>query len=184
MTFLHILRDTVENTFICLLPCDNDAAALHETFDALFALHAFPYIKLPLHVTLYFFPALTAEKNSEAFAWVRQTGAASKGPIVADIEKVSYFQKDGHDFVYYIPVFSKQITNLHDDLFARFKHIHTDPFDFVPHLSLFYPARNLQDEENEKAKKLYAKFQSITFDRIALAAEKGNGTHFIDVQPL
>ncbi|MBU0766758.1 2'-5' RNA ligase family protein [Patescibacteria group bacterium] len=174
----------MENTFICLLPCDDDAAALHEAFDALFELHAFPYIKLPLHVTLYFFPALTAEKNPEASAWVRQAGETSKGPIVADIEKVSSFQRDGHDFVYYIPVFSKQIINLHDDLFARFKRIHTDPFDFVPHLSLFYPARNLQDEEKKKAQKLYAKFQSITFDRIAFAAEKGKGTHFIDVQPL
>lgn len=174
----------MENTFICLLPRDDDAAALHETFDALFALHAFPYIKLPLHVTLYFFPALTEEKNPEALAWVKQTGATSKGPIVADIEKVSSFQKDGHDFVYYIPVFSKQITNLHDNLFARFKHIHTDSFDFVPHLSLFYPARNLRDEEKKDVQKLYTNFQNITFDRIAFAAEKGNGTHFIDVQPL
>ena len=174
----------MKNTFICLLPRREDAVRLHATFDALFSLRAFPYIKLPLHVTLYFFPVLTAKQYTDVSMWLQKRGEMSKGPIIVDAESMRCFKKDDRDFVCHLPVFSEQIINLHDDLFARFKHIHTDSFDFVPHLSLFYPNRNLSEEEKAEVQNIYSEFQSITFDRVAFAAEKEHGTHFLDVQTI
>lgn len=174
----------MESTFICLLPSEKDAARLHRTFDALFSIHAFPYIKLPLHITLYFFPESTSKNNADAIDWIQHAGRANKGPIVASTQDVRCFQKDGRDFVCYLPVSSEIILHLHDDLSNKFKHVHTDPFDFIPHLSLFYPDRNLTEEERSSVQKIYKDMGSMTFDRLAFAAEKKNGIHFLNVQAL
>lgn len=174
----------MKSTFICLLPSEEDAARLHRTFDALFSIHAFPYIKLPLHITLYFFPESTSKNNADAIDWIQYAGRASKGPIVANTQSVRCFQKDGRDFVWHLPVFSEAITHLHDDLFHKFKHVHTDPFDFIPHLSLFYPDRILTEEEMGSVQKIYKDMANMKFDRLAFAVEKKNGTHFLHIQAL
>lgn len=174
----------MENSFICLLPSREDAARLHQTFDTVFGLQVFPHIKLPLHVTLYFFPVLTLDKNTDVHDLVRDISRKCEGPIAANTEGIRSFQKDGGEFVYYLPVSSDQIISLHDSLYERFQHIHTDPFEFVPHLSLFYPDRNLNAQEKQSIQKLYEGIGSVTFDRIAFAAEKGNGTNYITVQSL
>jgi len=174
----------VESTFICLLPSEEDAARLHRTFDALFSIHAFPYIKLPLHITLYFFPESTSKNNADAIGWIQRAGWANKGSIVASTQSVRCFQKNGRDFVYYLPVSSEAILRLHDDLFSKFKHVHADSFDFIPHLSLFYPVRDLTEEEMDSVQKIYKDMASMKFNRLALAVEKKNGTHFLHVQAL
>jgi len=174
----------MESTFICLLPSEEDAARLHRAFDALFSIPAFPYIKLPLHITLYFFPESTLKNNADAIHWIQRVARTNKGPIVTCTEGVRCFQKDGRDLVYYLPVTSEAVLHMHDDLYGKFKNVHADSFDFVPHLSLFYPDRNLTEEERNFAQKIYKDMESMTFDRLALATEKNTGTHFLHIQIL
>ena len=174
----------MNSTFICLLPIEEDAARLHRTFDALFSIHAFSYIKLPLHITLYFFPESTSKNNADAIDWIQRAGRENKGPIIASTQDVRCFQKDGRDFVCYLPVSSETILHLHDDLSSKFKHVHTDSFDFTPHLSLFYPNRDLTEEERNSVEEICQDMGSMKFNRLALAAEKNTGTHFIHVQTL
>lgn len=179
-----IPHNFVESTFICLLPSEEDAARLHRTFDALFSIHAFPCIKLPLHITLYFFPESASKNNADAIDWIQSASRASKCPIVASTQDVQCFQKDGQDFVYYLPVSSETILHLHDDLSEKFQHVHTDPFDFIPHLSLFYPDRNLTEDERHSVQQIYNDMANIKFDRLAFVAEKENGKQFLRVQAL
>jgi len=174
----------VESTFICLLPCKKDAARLHRTFDELFSIHAFPYIKMPLHVTLYFFPVSTSKNNIDAIHWIQRAGRASKCSIISSTQGIQYFQKKGRDFVCYLPITSRAIFRFHDNLCGAFKGVHADSLDFIPHLSLFYPDRNLTEEERDSVQKIYKDMESITFDRLALASAKKNGTHFLYIQTL
>jgi hypothetical protein len=115
---------------------------------------------------------------------MEHTGRANECPIVASAQGVQYFQKDGRDFVCCLPILSGTIVHLHDDLCNKFKLVHTDPFDFIPHLSLFYPDRNLTEEERDSVQKIYKDMESMTFDRLAFAAEKKNGMHFLNVKAL
>lgn len=174
----------MENTFLCLLPCEEDSVKLYECLSEIFILDALSFIKLPLHVTLYYFQTPMNESNEEVIQWLNTSFRKRNGPIVADVEEIACFAKDGQDFVYYLPLKSKKIVNLQHELRQIFEHIHADQFSFIPHLSLFYPQRNLSGKETRNIQKLFEGIKSISFDRITLARENDGGVNYISVHTL
>lgn len=174
----------MKNTFLCLLPCKEDSVKLYECLSEIFFLDALSFVKLPLHVTLYFFPTLTRKSNKEVIRWLNASCRKPNGPVVADIEEIECFAKGRQDFVYYLPLKSKKIINLHHELRQIFKHIHTDQFLFIPHLSLFYPQQNLNGKEAKNIQKLFEGIKSISFDKIAFARENDGRVNYIAVHTL
>jgi 2'-5' RNA ligase len=141
----------------------------------------FPCFKLPLHVTLYYFSTPTNEDNKEVIRWLQIYDRKHDWPIIADIEDVASFKKDEQDFVYYLPLKSKKIFDFNSELRQIFGHIYVDPFRFVPHLSLFYPQRNLNEKERGRIQELFQGINSISFDKFAFASESRSGIHYISV---
>ncbi len=168
----------MENTFLCLLPCKEDSVKLYECLSEIFFLDVFPCFKLPLHVTLYYFPTPTNESNKEVIKWLEIYERKHDGLIIVDIEDVASFKKNEQDFVYYLPLKSKKIFDFNSELRQMFGHIYVDPLPFVPHLSLFYPQRNLNEKERGKVQELFQGINSISFDKLAFASESSNGIHY------
>lgn len=172
----------MKNTFLCLLPCKEDSMKLYECFSEIFFLDVFPCFKLPLHVTLYYFPTLTNESNKEVIKWLQIYDRKHDGPIIAEIGEVASFKKDEQDFVYHLSLKSKRIFDFNSELRQMFGHIYVDPLPFVPHLSLFYPQRNLNEKEMKKMQGLFQGINSISFDKLAFASESRSGIHYISVR--
>jgi 2'-5' RNA ligase len=172
----------MKNTFLCLLPCQKDSVKLYERFNEIFSIGAFPVIKLPLHVTLYYFNNPTDENNKEILRWVNKYGGKFNEIVVADTEKIKSFAKDGSDFVYYLPLKSKKIFDLNNELYRTFEHIKVDQFPFIPHLSLFYPQQDLNKKDIKTIQKSFQDIKKISFDRLAFARENNNGINYIAIQ--
>jgi 2'-5' RNA ligase len=174
----------MENTFLCLLPTKEDSVRLGEKLNVVFSLQVFPQIKLPLHLTLFYFPTIPHNAKDQAINWLHVTAQENQGGINANTSDIACFRKDDQDFVYYLPIASKRIFLLHKELHGIFKNTYEDAFEFIPHLSLFYPQKNLNENEKKAARKIFEGFGNIAFDQLALASEKNGGIHYLDIQTL
>ncbi|MBI5412567.1 hypothetical protein HZA43_05375 [Candidatus Peregrinibacteria bacterium] len=170
----------MENTFLCLLPYKEDSMKLYERLSEVFFLNAFPVVKLPLHVTLFYFPASTNVINQKIIRWLDRPNRKYNGALIANTEKIASFAKNGRDFVYYLLLKSKKIFDFNHELHQVCKN-NADQSPFIPHLSLFYPQRNLNKKEIKNVQKLFQDIKSISFDRIAFARENAGGISYISV---
>lgn len=99
MTSWYTLPD-MQNTFICLLPAKEINLELEKNVFEISHINESALIKLPLHVTLYFFPESNHKLHEEIINWIDSTSQKKKGAIQADVVNLGNFEKNGEIHVW------------------------------------------------------------------------------------
>ena len=159
----------MKNYFICLIP--EVSKELDEALENFIKSFPDEQIKYPLHLTLYFLGNLNDVHLNKAYRWLNQFESTTKTPILAHVNGMDAFLKEGKPFVFFLDVVNKKILDLNIDLFANFHDIRIDDFSFRPHISLSFPKTNWPVQKVNKMKEIFGDVKTIRFDKIAIAYE-------------
>jgi len=165
--------------FIALLP--NFSNDFYKKIESLHFLQCYPEIRLPFHTTLFFLGDLSLNNKKRVLNWLIKKNNCEK--ITAKIKKINSFRKNEKDFVYFLELNSEKIIKIHNEL-KRFSDIHKDSFDFTPHLSLFFPQKQLNKKDFLILQGLFKINSVIEFNGLFLGSVVNNVTHIHKYIPL
>ena len=146
--------------------------AFYEKLEKLYSLTCYPEFRLPFHVTLFYFGELSDIQKIRVNEWLDDNKRIAK--INAKIKGIDCFKKD-KPFVYFFELESPELKQINSEL-NIFSDIHKDTFEFTPHLSLFFPQLELNEEDSKLLKNVFSEIETIEFNNIYLGSVINNIT--------
>jgi 2'-5' RNA ligase len=141
--------------------------SFYQKINAICGFECYPEFRLPFHVTLFFLGKMNNEQKNRVSEWLNNKKVFSQ--IKAKSKNVNSFFEKGVPKVYYLKIDSPDLIKINKDL-EIFSNIHKDKFEYFPHLSLFYPKRNLTSFENKILKETFEEIKIIKFKFIILGS--------------
>ena len=142
-------------------------------------LHGFdchPEFRLPFHVTLFYLDRLTEDQADSVNAFLTDYKVSLEN-MTATVKGVNSFQQDGEPFVYFLELESQVLNTINQDFSKKFSDIHKDQFNFIPHLSLFFPKFPLGSKNKSELEKLFSRMQTLEFEGLSLVSSIDNIAH-------
>jgi len=159
--------------FLALLP-ELDLP-FYKQVEEFFQLGFYFDVRLPFHVTVYYFMQLNDSDLNAISAWMDHTAQAIHS-FTANVQGVGSFTRpESQEMlnVYYLKVEAAEFIQINNDLRTKFASIIPEEFTYVPHLSLLFP-RNLS-ASNKISKRLNDSFdfvKQLNFTHLALFASQ------------
>ena len=133
-------------------------------------LACYPQIRLPLHTTVYFLGTMSSYDKERVLTICEQIPLYN---VRAKVTSVGYFGVPTHTC--YLGLESPEILQLHEG-FQQCADIHQDAFEYVPHLSLFFPQQKLSEQDKRLIEQWGKKMRTIEFEYLYVGSVYEGGT--------
>ncbi|OGC81895.1 MAG: hypothetical protein A2V81_04340 [Candidatus Abawacabacteria bacterium RBG_16_42_10] len=129
---------------------------------------------LPLHLTLFYFGELNPINNKRVDQYFARLPEKLTDKITLQVRGIDSFKDgQGKDTVFFLTVDSENVRKIHQELFSLFHDIHTDTFDFVPHISLAFPQKGITQQNVADIHRLFSGVHELSCNQFALASVDG-----------